>query len=329
MGIQDELDFDSLNLKIINILNTGKISKLYLDNMLSIFKMSVRYNLFMINSFNNKSIFSKKIKIDIKELLELSKIYLKSINKEYPFILDELYRNNSILFDRDVSSKSDFDLLKNKYIINIKREDNYVDVAKIVHEFMHYTNYDKSNTFDNTRKDLTEYISIYHELKSLAFLFKNRNVLKDKINFNNRFLSTYECSSDVMTYSYPLIAFCLNKLDENSHEFISKTLKIKLTKESFNNSALELSKLLDKGNPSIIAEFLNDSMNYLLSTYLAFYSYFNHNKSIVNNINHNINRINISSEELLYEYNIVLDNEFENMALNNMKKYVNKYIISD
>ena len=79
MGIQDELDFDSINIKIINVLNTGKISKLYLDNMISIFKMSVRYNLFMINSFNNKSIFSKKIKIDIKELLELSKIYLKSI----------------------------------------------------------------------------------------------------------------------------------------------------------------------------------------------------------------------------------------------------------
>lgn len=329
MGIQDELDFDSINIKIINVLNTGKISKLYLDNMISIFKMSVRYNLFMINSFNNKSIFSKKIKIDIKELLELSKIYLKSINKEYPFILDELYRNNSIFFDRDVSSKSDFDLLKNKYIINIKRDDNYVDVAKVVHEFMHYTNFDKSNTFDNTRKDLTEYISIYHELKSLAFLFKNRNVLKDKIDFNNRFLSTYECSSDVMTYSYPLIAFCFDKLDENSNEYISKALKIKLTKESFNNSALELSKLLDKGDSSMIAEYLNDSMNYLLSTYLAFYSYFNHNKSIVNSINHNINRINISSEQLLYEYNIVLDNEFENKALNNMKKYVNKYKISD
>ena len=51
MGIQDELDFDSINIKIINVLNTGKISKLYLDNMISIFKMSVRYNLFMINSF--------------------------------------------------------------------------------------------------------------------------------------------------------------------------------------------------------------------------------------------------------------------------------------
>ena len=60
---------------------------------------------------------------------------------------------------------------------------------------MHYTNYNQANSYDKTRRDLTEFVSIYHEILDL----KEDETINDEELLND--LRKNGSTSDASTYN--------------------------------------------------------------------------------------------------------------------------------
>ena len=321
---------DVVNNFIKEIKNNNNISNYYLDNLEMIYRLSVRYSLLVSKLIKYSNITPNNELLCNSDILILSKEYLNMVSNNYPDMLDKLYNNEqvSFTFEKSKSSSTDFDYFKRKTMINIKREGNYLDVLQMVHEFMHYTNYNTANIYDKTRRDLTEFVSIYHELMTSIFLIKKYNIRPNKINEKNRLINTFECSYDVISSFLPILVGLNNEINDNSNLFLNKEYNIKINKNTFDDSVFSLLNIKYKlKNNDDFINYFNETCSYILCTYLAFYSLYNSSSEDIDYLNDNLNRINITPEKLLSDINIKIDNDFENKALSNIKKYTKKYIL--
>lgn len=328
--IKNEVDFDKLNYDIDSIYKTKKISKFYIEHLNNIYKMAIRYNFFIIREFGNTNFLSTKEIITDKKILELTKKYLILVKGDYINTINELYSNEQIIFtnDKNELSRSEYDYLKRKYIITINKENNYMDVLKLVHEFMHYTNFNIHNPSSEVRNDLTEFISIYHELNCSIKLLKRKTINPNNLNNIDRFFSSFDCSSDILNFFLPLMLFSNNKIDENSYKNININKKIKVKKEFFIDNCQNISNLVSraKDNYDVVSEYINNTCNYLFSTFLAFYSLFDFSFNDIDIINNSLSKYRTKTSDLLLDMNIKIDDIFENKSLENMNTYFLKYI---
>ncbi len=322
---------DVANEFINEIKNDDKISKYYLNNLDMIYRFSVRYSLLMSKLINYSNQYISKEILSNNDILDYSKDYLQTVSIDYIEKLDKLLSNDQISFTNEINKESstDYDYFKKKTIINIKKEDSYLDVLQLVHEFMHYTNYNHSNPYNKTRKDLTEYISIYHELLTSIFIIKKYNISPNKINETNRLINTSECSFDVIASFLPIIVGINTEINDTSNIFLNKEYNIKINKSTFDDNIFNLLniKYRLKNNDDFITYF-NDTCSYIFCTYLAFYSLYESKPDDIFYINNNLNRINTDVVSILNDINIKIDINFENKALSNIKKYTKKYILN-
>ena len=317
----DRLDYDKINNYIDNVLNTNTISPFFINNMEYMTYISKSYKNYITLIHNSLNKFkTKSTNLSNEKIITMSKRILSSISYNYTNSIDNLLKNNLIIFteDDDNNSSYQYDEKTDTGKLIINKCQNYSDICILIHEFMHYLNHVKNNLSYNNL-DLSEFFSIYYELYAMKYLV-NRRLSPKNFDIKTRLINTYECADDVINY-YPLfLAYFNSKINEDSASKLGN-----ITKHAFDIMCIRLLhhiKLKNEKDYKKTGMYIEDTLSYILGTYLSFYSIYDLELNDIVYIRKNMNRTDIDTSYLLKEVGINLDNEFEKKSISNMNKYL-------
>ena len=323
----ETIDYGKINEYINNILNSNTISPFFINKLDYMVKISEKYKNYV--SLIYESLNKYKIKTtnlpDSKIILCLKNI-LSNISYNYLNMFNELLENNLIIFIEDNIKNSCYifdENTKNSKII-INKHNNYSDICILIHEFMHYVNFNKNN-FSLNGYDLSEFLSIYYELYSMKYLINKKRLSPKNFDLKTRVINTYECADDIINY-YPLfLIYNYSKITDKSYEHSFTDCPFKISKEMFDIMCIRLNHHIDhnKNNDyKKTGKYIEDTLSYILGTYLSFYSIYNLDINDIFYISKNMSRIDVDTEKILSNVGINLNENFENESIDNMNRYL-------
>lgn len=323
----ETIDYDKINEYINNIINSNTISPFFINKLDYMVKISEKYKNYV--SLIYESLNKYKIKTtnlpDTKIILCLKNI-LSNISYNYLNMFNELLENNLIIFIEDNIKNSCYifdESTKNSKII-INKHNNYSDICILIHEFMHYVNFNKNN-FSLNGYNLSEFLSIYYELYSMKYLINKTRLSPKNFDLKTRVMNTYECADDIINY-YPLfLIYNYSKITGNSIEHSFNDCPFKISKEMFDIMCTRLNHHIDQNKNNDYkktGKYIEDTLSYILGTYLSFYSIYNLDINDIFYISKNMSRIDVDTEKILSNVGINLNENFENESIDNMNRYL-------
>lgn len=259
------------------------------------------------------------------EVYYLAREIVKKIDASYLPLYDNMLSSGILDFSYDASYEdSQFKYIGRKKLseININREFTYQDVVVLIHEFMHYANYNEKNV---PKLELfTEFFSIYYEFYAIKYLTSEKQVPACEINALSR-IKTWEKNINLLyKIEYPLMSYML--LGDFDLELFN-TYIAKYTKEQFDYEcakSLELFKKIEEKNYKVENEVLN-WYKYGLGTSLAMFSLYNIPEDVLlrfyKEISNEENE-DLSLVELFTKYRI----PYQRVMTKDLDKSVNNYL---
>ena len=317
-------DYDFLNSFFNNIslymFEKEDIEKYFFDYII--------FNNMYFEYFNKKNIIPREIKtnnLSFDDVLKYAREIIKSINKDYLSDFDNLLSTGKIDFsynkeyhDSHVYYSGINNDIKLK-LININREFNYEDVGTVVHEFMHYTS-TLLHSFNN--KLITEFISIYFELYTNEFLYKNYSINLDELDYDKRLLSNYKYCLVSKSIDLPLLLYSkFGNLNDDSYLDGQRLIR-SYNKDIYNENINRAIDIINMFNDDTYKSPLIESHYYMYATLLAFYARNNCNIDDIINLVNNAKYEDLDLFELLSKYNINIDNTFIYKTFDSMDEYL-------
>lgn len=290
-------------------------------------------------SLENKTIQNR---LTYEEVYFLARDIIEQMDKSYLLSFDVLIQSGELDFGYNqeyedsqcVRIEEKGQLTK---LINIARNFNYDDVIALIHEFIHYTNWDKKT---QNRYYLTEFLSIYFETYALFYLLE-RGIPLDEINYFDRMKNTICSSRSLYRYEYVLLAYVkFGALDDNSVTWLQKYF-CDIKEKSFQKECKDLYQRLSneeeyyqeelKENPKSLGKILSRAFiarnyRYVLGTFLAIYArYYADFHDIVYVNNHIHEFLDESVFDICLSIGIDLsDNNFPKKMLDAITQYMNE-----
>ena len=211
---------------------------------------------------------------------------------------------------------------------------NYDYLIILAHEIAHATNLkDENNT---TATILSEFISIYYENLAKDRLVKKFNVNSDEIDYLQRIsVQNTDLYERIIALSPLIIMRKYGEItEENIQQFqIENNIdNVKGLCEAIYTSLVQDKLMFGKHEENfdnklkVWIDYMYGMIKYLFATCLAFYARENLTENDVNEINNEIIlNSNTDVYELLNKYNIKLDDEFINKALDAVQKYIDEH----
>lgn len=303
----------------------------------SITKINNHFN----NTYNKKylNIEEETNNLSFEDVLKIAREIIASIDIKYLSIFNQILINGQLDFDYDnetpgsyfsfrpynIKINSNVTNYKNEKIINIKRNFNYDDVVVLIHEFMHYLNSSKRN--DIIGNVIDEFISIYFELYANEFICKVYNPKQEELQYFDRLNFIFDITGFNKIFENLIIMYKnFGNLDSNSYQNFNEFITDIYNSDSYNR---EVTIALRKFNNSpAISDLIIIGYNYLYSTIIAFNARQTSNYRDILRLSENINSSfnkNKDIQSLLSEYNIKLNSNLENTAVNGIKEYLNSF----
>lgn len=178
-----------------------------------------------------------------------------------------------------------------KFEINLNRQFHYEDVVMLIHEFMHYTNCKKDDR--ESHHLLTEFISIYFEMKTVMYLMEEKEILPNEVLRYERLKMTRQHARNFNRYSFPLTMYVLfGKIDL---EYIGPLVKYlspySINEEQFTNECILFLNKMEEMEKTYCEDYLEEERSqesweayihenapfawnykYLLGSFLTFYA---------------------------------------------------------
>ena len=277
---------------------------------------------------------TKQNHMTYSDVFELTKEIIKEIEPQYLEKFKSLIQNGTLDFNYDYANPEESHLCKHESsnfiynpkddskTLNILRNFNYDDVTTLVHEFMHYANFEP---IQSERRELfTEYFSIYFELYATKYLLEEKKIPKDEIDLIGRIRSTKDHLWHVYRFEFPYLLYLMfGNFDVEGFQRYYK----KFTKEHYEyerNFCLKLFEKLQNDHEDL-GRFLLNSYKYGLGGILAFWSLENLSKDQVLRFYKEIYREenkDLSLKELLDKYGINITKSF----VEEVKKSIENYL---
>jgi len=265
-----------------------------LRNIYPLAKLSDSY-IHLTNNYNLE-IYDTKNNLTFNDVYLLAREIIESIDASYLKYYDKILDNGQLDFSYDCEyfdSQFIYNLKNGKRLININRTFNYIDVATLIHEFIHYMN-GLESTFSNNRYILTEAISIYFEEYAKLYLL-NKGISKEELFLNERIICTKKAASNFNWYSLILLAYeKYGNIDENTYQLLNKYI-CNIPKEDFEDECSKALNFCEKEHEKYkfeykmtsddinmnnfeeklfehLTTFLNVSYRYIFGTYMAYYA---------------------------------------------------------
>lgn len=217
----------------------------FLDNIEAFARMSDEYVVITDNYEFERM--PKANKMTYEDVYLLGREIVESINKDYLKYYDELISAGKLDFGYEADSEESVfvdDIEFEKKRINVKRNFNYIDVAVLIHEFMHYISHmGKINSVNN--HVLTEAISIYFEEYAKRYLIK-KGIPKEELYLDERIKYTRMDASRLNSYSLVMLAYeKFGSINEETYKLL-KEFYCNVTEEEFNKDCENVLKFCEE-----------------------------------------------------------------------------------
>ncbi len=295
-----------------------------------------------LKSVPNQDYFSQNY-LDIMEVYALGREIIESLCSCYLEQYNQIMNNGELNFDYDEDAQSYFyfNLHKQQFKINVNRHYDYRTVVELIHEFIHSTSEKQKRS--NTGYLLTEFMSIYFELKAILYLNEIKGIPMEELPMEWRIKNAYRCANFFGSYSCQLTSYELfGEVHPNVIPLLSESLfpinEIQFTEE--NKALLEKFEKLEKKyqmetmyeeNPIEWKYYLlkhssfDKDYRYFLGICLAFYALEHCRIEDILYLNQHMNEMDDVVEALC---SIGIDLNDENPlqeSLNSMKHMIEKY----
>ena len=320
-----------------------------------VFKELEKDDSFFINNILQISIIGNKLltliedydlkKSEIKANLTYNDVYLlareiiEKIDKNYLKYYDKLIESGEIDFNYEgdyADSACIHCFTTGQNFININMEFNYLDVATLVHEFMHYTNV-LTKLYSINRHIITEAISIYFEEFAKIYLLK-KGIDKSELWFSERLYYTSNTIKNFDNYNIILLAYSkFGNINKNTYKMLNQFF-LHIPEEEFEKMCINELKLLEKKSKEIefkikmeygkipndyeqklfckLIRLINVDYKYIFGTMVAYNALEKSSLEQMVYLNNNINEINLGIGKLLESINVKL----EELDFNYIKK---------
>lgn len=327
----EEKDFFLLS----NIYYIARINAKYLDG-------TTDYEIKLNEAENNLS---------FEDVYLLAREIIESINKEYLKDYDNLIQTGELDFDYENKIDDSMCLYINdarskplQKLIEIKRVFSYVDVAVLIHEFIHYTN--SESVMSINRYLLTEFLSIYFEMYAINYLI-DKGINKEELDFNDRIdilnyhsksfdsyavvLLSYEKFGSVDIKHLPLINqyYCGISEDEFENDCSNVLKHLKNIEKKYKSEIIGDNEFDQKELVRRLSDSFTSNYRYILGTLLSIYALKYADIKDIVYLNDHINDDDFAYQKismLLKQVGLdITEPDFENKLIESVIEYVDKY----
>lgn len=311
-----------------------KKNKIFVDNLIPIWNLSIIINNYFKNNIETFQIKSKSNHLTFDDVYLLAREIIEKISPRYLDEYDELIKSGALNFNFNSKGNSEFSFnyyneIVNRKLINVSREFNYTDVVFLIHEFFHYTQVKMNKKISYNFEFFTEFIAIYFETIAKRYLIEEKNISKDELIINNRVESLYRNNIKLYQYITVLVAYeYLGNINENTEEDLRNILRIR--DPSFQKECLQTLNKLDslKKNKSAVTLF-NQNYRYVVGTILAYYALEHSKLEDMVELNDKINTeyAELSVQEVLNKVGIPLNQNMVLESLDIIKKSISDPVL--
>lgn len=311
-----------------------KKNKIFVDNLIPIWNLSIIINNYFKNNIETFQIKSKSNHLTFDDVYLLAREIIEKISPRYLDEYDELIKSGALNFNFNLKGNSEFSFnyyneIVNRKLINVSRKFNYTDVVFLIHEFFHYTQVKMNKKKSYNFEFFTEFIAIYFETIAKRYLIEEKNVLKDELIINNRVESLYRNNIKLYQYITVLVAYeYLGNINEYTEEDLKNILGIR--DSGFQKECLQTLNKLDsfKKNKSAVTLF-NQNYRYVVGTILAYYALEHSKLEDMVELNDKINTeyAELSVQEVLNKVGIPLNQNMVLESLDIIKKSISDPVL--
>ena len=335
--VMSDEEYKKLNSYLNEVFNfLSKEDNFLIENIVAIAKMNEYFLSFMSNY---ELLDETKINnLTYDQVFSLAREIIASIDSNYLEKFDKLLDSGKLEFNYEDESDSYHD----NGLINIGRSFNYIDVVKLIHEFMHLTNASSKET--QNRHLLTEFLSIYFEMYAIDYLLK-RGVSKEEIGVFERLLMSWVSSEMLSEISIVFLAFeKFGDIHKNTfsdlNEYFLSIPRLEFVREckllllDFLNMENDYRNEIMFEKQFNMKEFVGGlplyrGYLYVLGTILAFYARSNCKLEDIVFLNNHINDANIGNaniKDVLNRIGIdITSPEFMENAFQSIDSYIEEY----